>query len=249
MDSDKRERFSRAIAVIGTEAFERLQKARVAVFGLGGVGAACAEALVRGGVGTVALVDHDKVAKSNLNRQLIALHSTLGQAKTAVLRQRLLDISPEADIREYPLFYDESTRNLVDLGEYDAVADCIDTLEGKLLLAVHAQEQGYYLVSCMGAGNRLDPGQLAFADIYETSVCPLARRMRKACRERGVKALRVLYSREEPVRAVGEAAHGRHAPGSVSFVPPAAGFMIAGDIIRHLIADPQVHGKPLQARP
>lgn len=249
MDTDKYKRFSRTIAVIGPEAFARLQAARVAVFGLGGVGAACAEALARGGVGTVALVDHDKVSKSNLNRQLIALHSTLGQAKTAVLARRLLDISPDMIVREHPLFFDESTRDLIDFTAYDAVADCIDTLEGKLLLAGLAGEYGYYLVSCMGAGNRLDPGQLSFADIYDTSVCPLARRMRKACRERGIKALRALYSREEPVKAVGENAHGRHAPGSVSFVPPVAGFMMAGDIIRHLIANPQAPGRQPQALP
>lgn len=249
MNHDIRERFSRTIAVIGPEAFERLQAAKVAVFGIGGVGAACAEALVRGGVGTVALVDHDRVAKSNLNRQLTALHSTLGQMKTAVLAQRLLDIAPEADIREFPLFFDASTQNGMNLEEYDALADCMDTLEGKLLLAAFAAERHTDLVSCMGAGNRLDPGQLAFADIYETSVCPLARRMRKACREKGIKALRVLYSREEPVRAVSEAAGGRHAPGSVSFVPPAAGLMMAGDIIRRLIAPLPSPGRPLPARP
>lgn len=249
MNNDICERFSRTISVIGQEAFERLQAARVIVFGVGGVGAACAEALVRGGVGTVALVDHDRVAKSNLNRQLIALHSTLGQQKTAVCAQRLRDISPEAEILEYPLFYDESTSGAIDLGRYDAIADCIDTLAGKLLLARFAARQETYLLSCMGAGNRLDPGRLVFDDIHQTKVCPLARRMRKACREQGIPALRVLYSREEPVRAVGEAGNGRHAPGSMSFVPPVAGMMMAGDIFRHLIAPVPSPPAPQQALP
>ena len=229
------ERFARGIAVIGQPAFERLQASGVIVFGVGGVGAACAEALVRSGVGRVALVDHDIVSPSNLNRQLIALHSTLGQQKTTACARRLKDIAPEMEIVEHPLFYGEETAGTITLADYDAVADCIDTLSGKLLLAREAIKAGRYLVSCMGAGNRLDPGQLQFADIYQTSGCPLAKRMRKACREQGIKSLRVLYSTEEPVRAVSDTAMGRHAPGSMAFVPPVAGMMMAGDIVKHLI--------------
>lgn len=229
------ERFARTIAVIGQEGFDRLQNRSVAVFGLGGVGAACAEALVRSGVGRVALVDHDVIAPSNLNRQLIALHSTLGQSKVSVLAARLRDIAPEVELLELPIFYGEQNKGLIDLSAFHAAADCIDTLEGKLLLAQTAPQAGCHLVSCMGAGNRLNPGCLQFADIYQTSVCPLARRMRKACRERGIPELRTLYSTEEPVKAVTSEAHGRHAPGSMAFVPPVAGMMIAGDIVNYLL--------------
>jgi len=232
---DRMESFSRTIALLGLPAFERLQAARVAVLGVGGVGAACAEALVRGGVGQVALVDHDSVSPSNLNRQLIALHSTLGQLKTAACKRRLLDIAPEAQVDEYPLFYEESTALALPLDGFDAVADCMDTLASKLLLARRALDANTYLISCMGAGNRLDPTRFQVADIYQTSGCPLARRMRKACREAGIPALRVLYSTEAPLRGVTAQAHGRHVPGTVSFVPPVAGMMMAGDIIRYLM--------------
>lgn len=232
------ERFTRSIALIGEEGFEKLQKARVAVFGIGGVGAACAEALARSGVGTLALIDHDTVSPSNLNRQLIALHSTLGQEKTAVCAQRLKDINPDIRILEYPMFYEEDTQNAIDLNQFDAVADCIDTLSSKLLLAKNAMNTDTYLLCCLGAGNRMDPGRLRFADIYCTSVCPLAKRMRKACREQAIPALRVLFSDEEPIKSVTEAANGRHAPGSMAFVPPVAGMMMAGDIIRHLLKTP-----------
>lgn len=246
---DKRpeyEQFQRGIDVIGLPAFERLQKARVAVFGLGGVGAACAEALVRSGVGSIALVDFDTVSLSNLNRQLIALHSTLGKLKTEVLRDRLLDIAPAVKIEEYPFFYGEETAHLIDLSKFDAVCDCIDVLASKVLLAKNALEADIFFISSMGMGNRLNPGELQFSDLYKTSVCPLARSMRKACREAGLPGFLTLYSREEPVKAVSETAHGRHAPGSVSFMPPVAGMMMAGEVVRRLIknlpAPPQAPG-------
>jgi len=236
MAPDEREgMFSRTAAVIGKEALERLSRSRVAVFGLGGVGAACAEALVRGGVGHVALIDHDSVKMSNLNRQLIALHSTLGQMKAEAVSHRLLDINPDAKLIAYPLFYDSETQDRIDLAEYDAVCDCMDTLTAKMLLAKKAAILPLYLLSCMGTGNRLDPTRLRIADIYQTSVCPLARRMRKTCRDEGIPSLRVLYSDEEPVRAVAGDEKGRHLPGSVSFVPPVAGMIMAGNVIRHLI--------------
>lgn len=233
-----REAFSRTATVIGEEALDRLHGCRVAVFGLGGVGSACAEALARGGIGHLALIDHDRVKPSNLNRQLIALRSTLGMGKAEVTEKRLLDINPELDIKTYPLFYGDETEGAVDLSRYDAVADCVDTLGAKLLLARKAGEMGWYLLSCMGTGNRLDPGRLRFADIYRTDACPLARRLRKACRDAGIPALRVLYSDEAPVRILAGHENGRHIPGSVSFVPPVAGMMMAGDIIRFLIRPP-----------
>lgn len=230
------EQFSRTISVIGLPAFQRLQAAHVAVVGLGGVGAACAEALVRSGVGRITLMDHDTVSLSNLNRQLIALHSTLGQQKTAVCARRFLDINPDLQLKALPQFYGEDTRHLLDFEGLDAVADCVDTLSAKLLLAKEALRHEVYILSCLGAGNRLDATRLRFADIYQTSVCPLARRMRKACREQGIPALQVLYSAEEPVKAVTAEEKGRHAPGSVAFVPPVAGMMMAGEIIRRLTA-------------
>lgn len=229
------EQFERTISLIGIPAFLRLQAAHVAVIGLGGVGAACAEALARSGVGRITLMDHDTLACSNLNRQLLALHSTLGQQKAAVCAQRLLDINPDLKLTALPVFYGEDTRELLDVSALDAVADCVDTLSAKLLLAREARKHSVYLLSCMGAGNRLDASRLRFADIYQTSVCPLARRMRKACREAGIPALPVLYSTEEPIKAVTTEEKGRHAPGSVAFVPPVAGMMMAGEIIRRLI--------------
>lgn len=228
------EQFARTISVIGEPAFQRLQAAHVAVIGVGGVGAACAEALARSGVGRITLMDHDSVAITDLNRQLIALHSTLGQQKIVVCAQRLMDINPDLQLKALPLFYGEETRDQLDFSALDAVADCVDTLSAKLLLARKAADHGVFLLSCLGAGNRLDATRLRFADIYQTSVCPLARRMRKACREQGIPALRVLYSTEEPAKAVTATEKGRHAPGSVAFVPPVAGMMMAGEIIRHL---------------
>ncbi len=232
------EQFQRGIDVIGMPAFLRLQEAKVAVFGLGGVGAACAEALVRSGVGNLALVDFDTISLSNLNRQLIALHSTLGQKKTSALKARLLDISPETKIIEYPMFYQEETEGQIDLSQFDAVLDCIDVVSSKLLLAKRAIEAGVLLISSMGMGNRLDPTQLAFADIYKTSVCPLARVMRKACKERGLPGFLTLYSKEEPKKVVSDTANGRHAPGSIAFMPPVAGMMMAGEAVRRLILPP-----------
>ncbi|MDI9521168.1 MAG: tRNA threonylcarbamoyladenosine dehydratase [Bacillota bacterium] len=233
------EQFQRGIDVIGMDAFLRLRKARIAVFGLGGVGSACAEALVRSGVGSIAIIDFDHVSVTNLNRQLIALHSTLGKEKTAVLKERLKDIAPDTEVIEYPFFYDENTQGQIDLNQFDIILDCIDTISSKVLLAKKAQEAGVKIISCMGMGNRLDPGQLVFADIYKTSVCPLAKRMRKACREAGLEGFLTLYSKEEPLKVVSDDAAGRHAPGSVAFMPPVAGMMMAGEAVRQLIKDRQ----------
>ena len=230
-----RQLFIRTIAVIGETGLSHLNDAKVAVFGLGGVGAACAEALARCGIGHITLVDYDRVELSNINRQLIALHSTLGLLKTDVCEARLLDINPDLDIKKYPLFYGPDTEHEVDLSMMDGVADCVDTLSAKILLAKKARDEGFYLVSAMGAGKRLNPGRLRLADIYQTSVCPLARRMRKACRDEGIKALRVVYSDEEPIVPPELPEGGHPVLGSVSFVTPVAGYLIAGDIIRHLL--------------
>lgn len=235
MTTQKAQPFDRTISVIGKPAFARLQQAHVAVFGVGGVGAACAEALARSGVGSITLADHDVVSITNINRQLIALHSTLGQRKVDVCAARLRDINPDIKITALPLFFEEDSQGAIDFSSFDAVADCVDTLSAKLLIAKTCISRDIPLICCLGAGNRLDPMQLRIGDIYETSICPLARRMRKACREQAIPALRVLYSLEEPVKAVTEAHHGRHAPGSVAFVPPVAGMMMAGDLIRHLM--------------
>lgn len=238
MEQNPFEQFQRGIDVIGLPAFMRLQETRAIVFGLGGVGSACAEALARSGVGNIGIVDFDVVKKSNLNRQLIALHSTLGQQKTDAMKARLYDIAPKTAVNVYPYFYDEETESHIDLKQYDVVLDCIDTVTSKVLLAKRAQEAGTYLISSMGMGNRLDPAQLAFADIYETSVCPLARSMRKACREQGISGFMTLYSKEEAKKVVSDDAHGRHAPGSIAFMPPVAGMMMAGFAVRYLINRP-----------
>lgn len=230
--------FTRTRAVLGPEALDTLKKAHVAVFGLGGVGGSCAEALARGGVGRLTLVDHDVISLSNLNRQTLALRSTLGQQKAEVCKARLLDINPDLIIHALPLFYDADQQEAIDFSTLSAVADCVDTLSAKMLIAKKAQEAGVPLVSCLGAGNRLDATMLCFADIYDTAICPLARRMRKACREAGLEKLRVLYSRETPVTAVLSDENGRHPPGSVSFVPPVAGIIIAGDLIKTLLGRP-----------
>lgn len=235
MQADYQGIFARSNALIGQAGFSTLQNSHVAVFGVGGVGAACAEALVRAGVGQLTLVDHDVISLSNLNRQLIALHSTLGQPKVQVAKRRYLDINPGLLVQDYSVFYGLETQRLLPLDGFDAVIDCMDTLSAKLLLAIEAQQKATYLLCCLGTGNRLDPAFLRFGDIYDTQGCPLARRMRKACREAGITGLQVLYSTEEPVKAVTDTSHGRNAPGSISFVPPVAGMMLAGQLVRHLI--------------
>lgn len=232
---DRQTMFARSEAVLGKAAMDTLRTAHVAVFGLGGVGGACAEALARGGVGELTLVDHDAISLTNLNRQSLALRSTLGQQKAGVCKARLLDINPELIIHALPLFYGEDTADAVDFSALDAAADCVDTLSAKLLIIKQARSAGIPLVSCLGAGNRLDATRLQFADLYDTFACPLARRMRKACREAGIQSLRVLFSSEEPVKVAMSDHPGRHAPGSVSFVPPVAGILIAGDIIKTLL--------------
>lgn len=226
---------SRTQLLLGAEAIQKLKNAAMAVLGLGGVGGSCAEALARCGVGRLILVDHDTVQPSNLNRQVIALHSTLGMTKTEAMKNRLLDINPDLLIDAFPVFYEAETASSIPLDQCHVVIDCMDTLEAKLLLAKQAQDTGFILLSAMGAGNRRDPLQFRFADIHGTSVCPLARRMRKACREQGIQQLRVLYSTEVPLLPKTDQGMNRPPIGSLPFVPPVAGMALAGEAVRLLL--------------
>ena len=230
------DQFSRTRMLLGEAAMERLARARVAVFGLGGVGGYTAEALARSGVGALELIDNDTVSLTNLNRQLFALHSTVGQYKVDAARARLLDINPDMTVNTYRTFYGPETADEFDLTRYDYVVDAVDTVAAKLELAVRAQAAGTPIISCMGAGNKLDPAAFEVADIYKTSVCPLARVMRRELKKRGVTRLKVVYSTQPPLSpgAAGEDGGGRRIPGSVAFVPPAAGLVLAGEVVRCL---------------
>lgn len=212
----------------------RLAGARVAVFGVGGVGGHCVLALARAGVGAIDVFDDDVVSVTNINRQAVAMTSTLGRPKVDVICEQVLDINPQAQVRCHRMFYTPENADTVALSAYDYIVDAIDTVKAKTELIVRAHAAGVPIVSAMGAGNKLDPTRFELADIYETSVCPLCRTMRAQLKKRGVSQHRVVYSREEPLRAVADAAQGRHAPGSVSFVPPVAGLILAGEVIRNL---------------
>lgn len=230
--------FSRTALLLGDEALSRLKNVRVAVFGVGGVGGYAVEALARSGVGALDLIDNDTVAQSNINRQIIALNSTVGQFKADVAAKRVLDINPECKVRAVKVFYMPETADKFDFTQYDYIIDAIDTVKGKLALARQAQDAGTPIISCMGAGNKLDPTSFEVADIYDTSICPLARIMRKECRARGIRHLKVVYSKEMPVRPVKkceEQTVRRDTPGSVSFVPSVAGLILAGEVIMDLI--------------
>jgi tRNA threonylcarbamoyladenosine dehydratase len=232
--------FSREVLLLGNEAMGTLAAAHVAVFGLGGVGGACAEALARAGVGRLTIVDNDVVSLSNLNRQVIALHSTIGQRKTDVMRGRILDINPAAIVTAKNMFYSRETAESIDLGEYSVIIDAIDTVSSKLLLICQAKESGTDIISCMGTGNKLDASRFEFADIADTSVCPLARVLRKELGKRGITQVRVLYSKETPLPILTRLSeNGRHPPGSVSFVPPVAGMLLAGEAIRMILHLPR----------
>ncbi len=231
------EEFSRTAALLGDEAMEKLRNARVAVFGIGGVGGYIVEALARSGVGALDLIDSDTVALSNLNRQIIALHSTVGMYKTEAAARRIADINPDCAVKEHRIFYLPETEGQFDFTQYDYIADAIDTVSGKLALAVNAQRAGTPLISAMGAGNKLRPELFEVADIYDTSVCPLARVMRTELRKRGVKSLKVVYSKEPPVsprRNLDDPSGRRSVPGSTAFTPSAAGLIIAAEIIKDL---------------
>ena len=233
-----KEIFGRTALLIGDEGIEKLGRCRIAVFGLGGVGSYVVEALARSGVGALDLIDSDRVAPSNINRQIIALHSTIGRLKTEVTQERVHDINPDCVVKTYPIFYLPDTADQFDFSVYDYVVDAIDTVSAKLMLAEECQRKGIPLISSMGTGRKLDPGQFEVADIYQTSVCPLAKVMRYECRKRGIQSLKVVYSRElpaEPAESSETPPPGRRSvPGSIAFVPSTAGLMIAGEVIKDL---------------
>ncbi|MBR4626425.1 MAG: tRNA threonylcarbamoyladenosine dehydratase [Ruminococcus sp.] len=232
-----KEIFSRTQLIFGEEAMSRLAAARVGVFGVGGVGGYVVEALARSGIGALDLIDSDTVAPSNINRQIIALHSTVGMYKVDAASERIRDISPDCKVNAYRKFYLPENAADFDFSQYDYVVDAIDTVTGKIGIVMQAKSAGVPVISSMGAGNKLDPTAFEVADIYSTSVCPLAKVMRHELRKRGVDSLKVVYSREEPLKpetaAEGDA-HKRFVPGSNAFVPSVAGLIIAGEVIKDI---------------
>lgn len=231
------ERFARTEILLGKEAMNKLGRAHVAVFGIGGVGGYVVEALARSGIGRLDLIDHDKICVTNLNRQIIALSETIGRYKTDVMKERILSINPDAEVTTYQSFYLPENADDFDLFKYTYVVDAVDTVTAKIELVMRAKQAGIPIISCMGTGNKLDPTQLEIADIYQTSVCPLAKVMRRELRKRGVDSLKTLYSREEPIKLETgtEETTRRALPGSTSFVPPAAGLIIASEVVKDIV--------------
>lgn len=244
--------FSRSELLLGAEAMDKLSKARVAVFGIGGVGGYVVEALVRCGITRFDLIDDDKVCLTNINRQIIASRKTIGRYKVEVMRERILEINPKAEVTMHQCFFTKDTADNFDFSGYDYVVDAIDTVSGKIELILRCQEQNVPIISCMGAGNKLDPTRFEVADIYKTSVCPLAKVMRKELGARGVKKLKVVYSKEPAMKPIDTSENScrsncvcppsterkcsdkRQIPGSVSFVPSVAGLIIAGEVIKDI---------------
>ena len=235
------EQFSREVLVFGEEAVEKLHRTHVAVFGAGGVGGGCIEALARAGIGQITVIDPDTVQESNLNRQLIATKETLGMVKAEAAKERILSIYPKCRVRAVPVFFlpGDQASDAIDFSAFDYVADCIDTVSAKIALIEKAKEAGVPVISAMGAGNKLDPTLFEVSDISKTSVCPLAKVMRKALKDRGIKDVKVVYSKEEVKRADPAVSSDqktvRPTVGSVSFVPPVMGFIMAGQIIRDVL--------------
>ena len=236
--------FSRTRFLLGGDAMEKLKNAHVAIFGLGGVGGYVAEALVRSGVGKLDFIDHDTISPTNINRQILATQETVGTDKAEAAARRAKAINPNVDARAIKTFYLPETADQFDFTQYDYVVDAIDTVTGKMMLIKAAKDAGTPIISSMGTGNKLDPTAFRVADIHETSVCPLARIIRKECRKRGIEKLKVVYSTEDPIKlelapddpAWAELPEGRNAlPGSVCFVPAAAGMIIAGEVVKDLI--------------
>ena len=234
--------FDRTRLLLGADAMEKLKNVKVAVFGLGGVGGYVVEALARSGVGHLVLVDHDTISQSNINRQILALHSTVGLSKAEAAKQRALDINPEIDAQAVTAFYCPDTAGQFDFSGYDYVVDAIDTVTGKLALIAASKAAEVPILCCLGTGNKLDASKFQITDISKTSVCPLARIMRKECAKRGYKDVKVLFSTEDPISPdltpedLAEMPEGRRSvPGSVAFVPSVAGLLIAGEVIRDLI--------------
>ena len=229
------EQFSRTERLIGAKAIEKLKNARVAVFGIGGVGSYTVEALARAGIGALDLIDNDDVALSNINRQIIALHSTLNIAKVDAAAARIKDINPMCNVTCHKKFILPENIEELPLSSYDYIVDAIDTVSSKIALALLPQKLGIKVISSMGTGNKLDPTMFEVADIYKTSVCPLARVMRTELKKRGVKSLKVVYSKEEPKKVSVSEENRRAVPASISFVPSVAGLIIAGEVIKDLI--------------
>ncbi len=231
--------FSRTELLLGKEAMEKLKTSRVAIFGIGGVGGYTLEALLRSGIGTLDIIDKDTVSLSNINRQIIALHSTVGMPKVRAAEMRAADISPEVHINTYELFYNSDTASLFDFKNYDYIIDAVDTVSAKIDLVMRADENGVPIISSMGAGNKLDPTMFEVSDIYKTSVCPLARVMRRELKSRGIKRLKVVYSKEQPISPViteQDPVTKKTTPGSVSFVPSVVGLIIASEVVKDLIS-------------
>ena len=247
--------FERTELLLGKDAIQKLKNAHVAVFGVGGVGGFVVEALVRSGVGEIDVIDKDTVSLSNINRQIIALHSTVGQPKVEVIKNRALDINPNIKINAFETFFLPDTADMFDFSKYDYVVDAIDTVKGKIEIILRAEKAGVKIISSMGAGNKLDPTLFEVSDIYKTSVCPLARVMRRELKARGIKKLKVVYSEEIPTRPIEDMAiscrtncicppgakhkctERRDIPGSVAFVPSVAGLAMAGEIIKDLVKE------------
>lgn len=245
--------FSRTEMLIGAEGLQKLKDSRVAIFGIGGVGSYTAEALARTGVGHMVLIDDDNICLTNINRQIHATRKTIGKAKVDVMKERILDINPNAEVETHKVFYLPETSEGLMRDDYDYIVDAIDTVTAKLDLAMKAKERGIPLISSMGTGNKLDPTRLEVADIFDTSVCPLCKVMRNELRKRGVESLKVVYSREEPIKITEsentsckegcicpkgterKCDRRRAIPGSISFVPPAAGLIIAAEVVKDLL--------------
>lgn len=245
--------FSRTQLLIGKDALDILQKSHVAIFGIGGVGGFVAEALARSGIGEFDLIDDDKVCLTNLNRQIIATRSTVGKYKVEVMKERILDINPDAKVNVFKCFYLPETKNQFDFKNYDYVVDAVDTVTAKIQLILQAKQADTKIISCMGAGNKLDPTKFEVADISKTSVCPLARVMRQECKKRGIKDVKVVYSKEKPIRPLEDMSiscrthcicppgtkhkctQRRDIPGSIAFVPSVAGLIIASEVVKDLI--------------
>lgn len=229
--------FKRTQMLLGSDAIKTLGASAVAVFGVGGVGGGVVEALARGGIGRIDLIDNDTVSKSNINRQLAATHSTVGMLKTEAAKRRISEINPDCEVNTFNIFILPENIDKFDFTPYDYVVDAIDTVSGKIAIIESCSKQKIPVISSMGTGNKLDPTKFEITDIYKTSVCPLARVMRTEMKKRGIKKLKVLYSKEEPLKPIitETTERGKAVPGSVSFVPPVAGMIIGGEVIKDLI--------------
>ncbi len=227
--------FSRTRLLVGQEAMDKLKNAKIAIFGVGGVGGYVAEALARSGVGSLVLIDNDTVSKSNINRQIIALHSTIGRYKTEVMKERISDINPNACVEIHNCFFLPENADTFDFSAYDYVVDAVDTVTAKIEIIMRAKAAGVPVISAMGAGNKLDATKFVITDIYKTQICPLAKVMRKELRARGVESLKVLYSTAPAIKPCGQPNAERGIPGSIAYVPSVAGLLLAGEVINDIL--------------